>query len=98
MENETTHTENTQESKQEAATDLPELSAENIEERIRAELAKVVGIDPDLLNTYVTFLGNVKTKEVEALLKSDKLSSFVLLLYLPRSHLFFLLLIAVYSG
>lgn len=61
MEHENTHTE-----------DIPELSAENIEEQISSELAKVVGIDKEILGKYVAFLGTMKAGAVESLLKALK--------------------------
>ena len=51
-----------------------EVSAENIKECIFEELEKVVGIDKELLGSYVEFLGSMKAKDVEAMLKTLKKS------------------------
>jgi hypothetical protein len=54
------------------ATGMPELSAETIEAQITSELAKVVGIDQDRLEQYVSFLGTMPAEDVAALLQKLK--------------------------
>ncbi len=53
-------------------TDTSEITAENIVERVSAELEKVVDIDKELLEKYVEFLGSMKAKEVQTILKQLK--------------------------
>lgn len=50
----------------------PELTPDTIEARITEELAKVVGIDQDLLKQYAAFVGTMPAKAAETLLKSLK--------------------------
>ncbi len=63
MEHEHTSTEQAQQ---------PEPTPETIEARITEELAKVVGIDQELLGQYAAFLGTMPVKPVESLLKALK--------------------------
>ncbi len=72
MENEPTQTEDLQNAEHDPAVKISDLSAETIEARILAELAKVVGIDQEILKTYVEFLGTLKTGAVESMLKTLK--------------------------
>ncbi len=50
----------------------PELTPETIEARITEELAKVVGIDLEILEQYAAFLGTMPAKTVERLLQALK--------------------------
>lgn len=51
---------------------LAGLSADNIETKIADELAKVVGIDQEVLKAYIAFLGTMPPKAVESVLVSLK--------------------------
>jgi len=72
MENENKQTTEFHNSEGELIADMPELSAENIEERMAAELAKVVGIDEVILEKYVEFLRTMKPGSLELMLKTLK--------------------------
>jgi len=61
-----------QEQKSTDQAQQPDLTPDTIEARITEELAKVVGIDQDLLGQYATFLGTLPAKTVEPLLKTLK--------------------------
>jgi hypothetical protein len=72
MENENKQTAESGDKERESAADMSELSAESIEERITSELAKVVGIDKEILEKYVEFLGTMKAEVVKSMLKTLK--------------------------
>lgn len=72
MEHEQEQMEETAENTSAPTDDLPELSLDNIADRIAEELAKVVGIDQELLGKHVEFLGGMKVKEVEKTVKTLK--------------------------
>ncbi len=68
MEKDTQHPQ--EEIREEQAT--PALSAETIADTLSQELGKVVGLDQNLLEHCVEFLGSMKNKEVQATLKALK--------------------------
>lgn len=72
MEKEHEPTEARLENESSSAFDMSDITAENIAERITAELEKVVDLDEELLGRYVDFLGTMKTKDTEAMLKQLK--------------------------
>lgn len=72
MEKEQNHNAAMQEQEQNPASETPEMTSDNIGQLIAEELQKVVGLDTELLEHYVSFLEGMKPKEVEKLLKALK--------------------------
>ena len=72
MEKEHNHTAEMQEQEQKPASETPAMTTENIGQLITEELQKVVGLDTDVLGTYLTFLEGMTSKDVETLLNALK--------------------------